>query len=128
MKKYSTLLVLLVLAFCGCAKEIHVPPAPSLLVIVSDETGGRLSGAVVLLYKEYADWFNMENHVDAGVADDNGEVLFEDLKENVYYFDASYDDCYWNYPQGVYCTESPLKTGYRTKVRITLHEEGDDIN
>ena len=113
---------LLALLFCSCSKDEHIDKEPSMSVTVTDEQGSKLPGAVVVLYDNYHDWWETINPVHAGITDENGEVLFEDLQEIVYYFDAYYAEEWWNYPTGIYRTENPLQKGYLKKVAVTLYE------
>ncbi|WP_295940655.1 hypothetical protein [uncultured Alistipes sp.] len=127
MKKYLFLLCLCALALVNCSKDKHIPAAPSMVLTVTDEAGNKLKGAVALLYEDYHDWFSMDNPIAAGVADEQGEILFENMDEKVYFFDVTYDDTYWNYPEGIYRTENSLKKGYRKKLSVILYESEEDI-
>jgi len=126
MKNAVIVSVLLIALFSSCSKDDHIDKEPSIVISVSNENGDKFSGAVVLLYDNYHDWYEMTNPVHAGVTNENGEILFENLQETIYYFDATYSETHWNYPLGVYRTEQPLKKGIQKNVSVVLFENLTD--
>ncbi|NDV56930.1 hypothetical protein [Bacteroides sp. 519] len=115
-------LTLLTTLFISCSKNEHVSKAPSLRLIVTNESGEKVVGGVVLLYNNYHDWYETMNPCHSGITNKDGEVLFEDLEEVIYYFDASYAEEYMNYPQGIYRTENPLTEGVLKTVNVTIYK------
>lgn len=122
MKKITIFLSLLALCFCSCSKDEHIDKEPSMMITATDESGAKLKGAVVLLYDNYHDWYEGTNPLRAGLTNENGEALFEDLDETVYYFDIYHSETFWNYPKGIYRTENPLQRGYLKKIAVVLYE------
>lgn len=121
--KQLSLILLLSMCVASCTKYDHVEKEPSLLLIVSDDKGELLSGAIVILYDNYDNWFLGDDPVQAGVTDNAGRVTFEDLEEKVYYFDVSWNDLR-NYPAGIYRLENSLARGYVKTVEVSLYKYG----
>lgn len=126
MKEKLLVFSLLALCFSSCSKDEHIDKEPSMILTVAEESGNALKGAVILLYDNYHDWYEGTNAVRAGLTDENGEVLFEDLDEAIYYFDAYHSETYWNYPLGIYRTENPLQKGVLKKIAVVLYEYNTD--
>lgn len=127
--KFKSLLLCLIacIFFAGCEDDT-VLPSPSLQLKLTEEgTGNPCQKLTVLIYEDHDSWFNSINPVAVGLTNEEGVVIFNDLKETVYYFDIQISDEYtisWaNYPEGAYRTQDALSVGTRSVVNITVHKE-----
>lgn len=122
MQKTLLLFSLLSLMLSSCSKDEHIEKEPSLRLIVTNESGEKVVGGVVLLYNDYHDWYETMNPTHSAITNEDGEVYFENLEEVVYYFDASYAEDHMNYPRGIYRTKNPLMRGVLKTVNVIIYK------
>ena len=93
MKKIIILLICTLFFSCEEDKEIEVDVEPQLEVNIVDLTENSVSGASVYVYPSLLDFKNESNLIKSGITNNNGMVLFENMKENInYYLRAKLDD------------------------------------
>ncbi|MGF7139837.1 hypothetical protein [Roseimarinus sediminis] len=87
MKKWIyVLLTGLVLILQGCNETEYVLSAPQLEFTVVTDNMVFVEGATVTLYNTKEDWTNREHAVQSLPTDSKGQVFFQDLNEQKYYF------------------------------------------
>jgi len=99
-----SLSILLLGFFSGCIKY---DTPPQLEVIILDPNESRVTGAYVALFENLTEWEKRINPVQVWRRTDNdGVVLFNDLKENRYYIYARFDGMDNSFKE--YSTVEPL--------------------
>ena len=116
MKKFTTLFVYLL--FFSCTKEVLVDVPPQLEIIVVDLDGNTISDALVKLYFNEKDWNFDENAVIEKRTGDSGSILFEDLKEQVYFIYAEKESK--NNRHGVATFDQALQVNKLLKLNIEI--------
>lgn len=92
MKKYVALIFVILLFFLGCRDRYNlVDTMPQMKIMVKEQNGGKVPDAQVSLFLNQIDWANDINRVFEGTTDLEGEALFENLDEIVYYFRVEKD-------------------------------------
>lgn len=84
-------LLALLLAFM-VVSCIKTETLPQLEIVVLNESGAKVTGAMVALFDNQEEWSKMKNPVQAWrMTDADGKVVFVDLKEIIYYIYVRYD-------------------------------------
>ncbi len=109
----------------SCNKTEYIDYPPQLRFSVIDEQGRMVSGACIILYSTYDDWWSMQNPIDSALTDNKGTYLFKNLQEVYYFFDVAKGDSLKNTPNCT-STEEPLKKGVQTNLTILLQSFSDD--
>lgn len=87
MKKHKIIVVLAVLiSLLSCTKEEYVDAEPQLLFTVVAKNLVFVEGATVSLFICQEDWETHSNVIESLETDAKGQVLFENLYEQTYYF------------------------------------------
>jgi len=121
MKKWFYVLVTgLILIFQGCNETEYVPSAPQLEFTVVTDNMVFVEGATVTLYNTKEDWANSENAVESLQTDSKGQVFFENLREQKYYFFVQKEDM--NNLADIAATAEPLKMGQQSQLLVKIME------
>ena len=87
MKKHNIIVVLaMLISFLSCTKEEYVDADPQLLFTVVTDNLVFVESATVSLFDSQEDWETHSNVVASLQTDGKGQVLFENLHEQTYYF------------------------------------------
>ena len=119
MKKLSiiTFLALMVLCF-SCTKEEYIQPAPQLQIQVVSKYLVPVQEANVTLYNSEEALYLQVDPIKTLQTNEVGQVLFEDLEEQRYYFFVEKDGL--NNTSDVASTKNPVQTGQRFEVVVKI--------
>ena len=117
MKK-TILSFILLLTLFSCTKEVFTDNNPQLKIITRDSENNLISNASVSLYINVDDWSKDENILITKQTDINGEVLFEDLSEEIYYFYIEKEEKNNRYE--IAKTENRIQINEITKVTVII--------
>lgn len=119
MKKLNIITFLaLVISFFSCTKEEYVQPAPQLQIQVISKYLVPVQGANVTLYNTEDNLYLQVDPIKNLQTDQAGQVLFEDLEEQRYYFFVEKDSL--NNTSDVASTKNPIQTGQRFEVVVKI--------
>jgi hypothetical protein len=119
MKKLNIITFLtLVISFFSCTKEEYIQPAPQLQIQVISKYLVPVQGANVTLYNTEANLYNQVDPVKNLQTNQAGQVLFEDLEEQRYYFYVEKDEL--DNTSDVAATKNALETGQRFEVVVKI--------
>lgn len=119
MKKLNNIALLaLVLFLLSCTKEEYVKPAPQLQISVISKYLTPVDGASVTLYNTEDDLNRHSNPISTLQSDQAGQVLFENLEEQRYYFYVEKDGL--NNTSDVASTKNAIETGQRFEVVVKI--------
>ncbi|HPE77431.1 MAG TPA: SpaA isopeptide-forming pilin-related protein [Draconibacterium sp.] len=119
-QKFFLFLAGLLLILQACEKTEYVKPDPQLEITVMGDNVVLIEGATVTLYNTKEDWTQNANAVQSLQTDSKGQVLFEDLKEQKYYFLVEKDDM--NNLADIAATAEPLKVGQLSQLLVKIME------
>jgi hypothetical protein len=119
MKKLNIITVLVFLiSFLGCTKDEYVQPAPQLQIQVISKYLVPVQGANVTLYNTEENLYHQADPIKNLQTNEVGQVLFEDLEEQRYYFFVEKDGL--NNTSDVASTKNPVQTGQRFEVVVKI--------
>lgn len=113
------LMGLLLLQF-GCKKTEYVEPNPQMLISVVSRYMVPVAGATITLYNTEDELNLKENPVATRQTDSGGQVLFEDLKEQRYYFYVEKDGL--DNSGDISATWDPLQIGQKSELVVKIDE------
>ena len=102
----------------ACVKTEYVKPEPQLLFTVVSGNMIFVEGATVSLYETQNDWESGINVVDSLQTDSTGQALFEDLKEQRYFFSVVKGEL--NNLADIQATWDSLRVGQRSEVLVKI--------
>lgn len=117
MKK-TILTIILIIVIFSCTKEVFIDNNPQLKIITRDSKDKLISNVSVSLYLNVDDWSKNENILITKETNINGEALFEDLDEEIYYFYAEKEEK--NNRYDVAKTEKKIQMNEITKVTVII--------
>ena len=118
--KHFYLYLAALLILCACpTKTIEKDVPPQLQLTVTDKAGVNISQATVQLFDNQTDWENKTAAVQTGTTNADGQVLFQNLNEQVYFFHIEKDER-TNTFEVVTHTEA-LKKNHLKQLTITLN-------
>lgn len=124
MKKLSIITFLaLVISLFSCTKEEYVQPTPQLQIQVISKYLVPVQGASVTLYNTEDNLYHQVEPIKNLQTNEVGQVLFEDLEEQRYYFFVEKDGL--NNTSDVASTKNPVQSGQRFEVVVKI---ADPIN
>jgi len=119
MKKWFYVLVTgLILIFQACTKEEYVDADPQLLFTVVTDNLTFVEGASVSLFNSQEDWETHSNVVASLQTDGKGQVLFENLHEQTYYFYIEKGDL--NNLADIAALSQPLQKGRKSELFVKI--------
>lgn len=119
MKKLNNIALLaLVLFLLSCTKEEYVKPAPQLQISVISTYLTPVDGASVTIYNTQDDLNRHSNPISTLQSDQTGQVLFENLEEQRYYFYVEKDGL--DNTSDVASTKNAIETGQRFEVVVKI--------
>ena len=119
MSKLSIITVLaFVFSFFGCTREEYVPSAPQLQIQVVSKYLVPVQGADVTLYNTEDNLYHQLNPVMNLQTNEAGQVLFENLEEQRYYFYVEKDGL--DNTSDVAATKNPVQAGQRFEVVVKI--------
>lgn len=119
MKKLNIFAILaLVLFLFSCTEKEYIDAAPQLLFTVVADNLVFVEGASVSLFNSQEDWENHSNVVASLQTDGNGQVLFENLDEQIYYFYIEKGDL--NNLADVAALSEPLQIGRKSELFVKI--------
>ncbi|MEZ5106667.1 MAG: SpaA isopeptide-forming pilin-related protein [Draconibacterium sp.] len=104
----------------ACEKTEYIKSSPQLEITVINENVVFVEGATVTLYNTKEDWKQKENEVQSLQTDSKGQVFFEDLQEQKYYFFVEKGDM--NNMADIAATAEPLKVGQLSQLLVQIME------
>lgn len=121
MKKFKTMLLLglMILQF-SCNKDEFVEPNPQMLISVVSNYMGPVPGATITLYNSKDEFYLKENPKKTVQTDSNGQALFENLKEQRYYFYVEKDGL--DNSGDISATWNSLQFGKRSELVVKIAE------
>jgi len=119
MKKHNIIVVLaMLISLLSCTKEEYVKPAPQLQLSVISKYLAPVSGASVTLYNSEDDLNQHSNPISTLQSDEAGQVLFENLEEQRYFFYVEKDGL--DNTSDVASIKNPIETGQRFEVVVKI--------
>jgi len=119
MKKWFYVLVSgLILIFQACTKEEYVDADPQLLFTVVTDNLVFVESATVSLFDSQEDWETHSNVVASLQTDGKGQVLFENLDEQTYYFYIEKGDL--NNLADIAALSQPLQKGRKSELFVKI--------
>jgi hypothetical protein len=119
MKKLKIIaIVALLISFWSCTDEEYVKPAPQLQISVISRYLTPIEEASVTLYNTKDDLIRQTDPILTLKTDASGQVLFEDLEEQRYFFYVKKDDL--DNTSDVAATLNELETGQRVEVVVKI--------
>jgi hypothetical protein len=131
----NTLIILSFLSLYACSKsnnttspaESNPPPvvkkqSTSLQITTTDTLGTKMPGSIVTLYASQADFISKTNPVSSGITDASGNILFDSLSGQPYYWSAK-QDC-MNNANGVITTGAAITANTKNTVTTKLAGTG----
>ena len=119
MKKLKIIaIVALLISFWSCTDEEYVKPAPQLQISVISRYLTPIEEASVTLYNTKDDLIRQTDPIITLKTDASGQVLFEDLEEQRYFFYVKKDDL--DNTSDVAATLNELETGQRVEVVVKI--------
>nr|WP_321358130.1 hypothetical protein [uncultured Draconibacterium sp.] len=119
MKKHNIIVVLaMLISLLSCTKEEYVEPAPQILITVVEDDLVFVEGASVSLFNSQEDWENHSNVVASLQTDEKGQVLFENLDEQIYYFYIEKGDL--NNLADIAALSEPLQKGRKSELFVKI--------
>ncbi len=119
-RKFYFLLVSVALIFQACEKTEYVKSSPQLEITVVSGDMVFVEGATVSLFNTEDDWQLKSNVVQSLETDSKGQVLFEDLQEQKYYFFVEKGE--QDNLADIAATFDPLKTGQKSELLVKITE------
>jgi hypothetical protein len=116
--KNTILIVLLFFTILACTKEVIIDIAPQLRISVFDQENTKIASAKVNLYLTQEDWLTNVNIIKTLETDNNGEVFFENLQEEHYFFYIEKNN--ENNRYGIASIQEPLKINETANITVTL--------
>lgn len=121
MKKFKLItFFVLFLSLLGCTKEEYVLPAPQLQVNVIGKYLTPVSDATVTLYKNENDLLLEQDPISTLQTDAAGQVLFENLNEQRYFFYVEKDGL--DNTSDVAATKDTIQIGQRFEVVVKIDQ------
>lgn len=114
------MLTVLAFTYQGCKETEYVLSTPQLEFTVVTDNMIFVEGATVTLYNTREDWTQKANPVQSLQTDSKGQVVFEDLKEQKYYFFVEKGDK--NNLADIAATAEPLKMGQLSQLLVKIME------
>lgn len=119
MKKHNIIVVMAILiSFLSCTKEEYVDADPQLLFTVVENNLVFVEEATVSLFNSQEDWENHANVVASQQTDGKGQVLFENLDEQTYYFYIEKGDL--NNLADIAALSEPLQKGRKSELFVKI--------
>lgn len=119
MKKLNIFAILaLVLFLFSCTEKEYIDAAPQLLFTVVADNLVFVEGASVSLFNSQEDWENHSNVVASLQTDGKGQVLFENLDEQIYYFYIEKGDL--NNLADIAALSEPLQIGRKSELFVKI--------
>jgi len=120
-KKLIGITFLLVLTLSSCRKDVQNPT--NLNIQVVDAYNNPIVNAMVTLYQSQYDYNNYTNQYATGYTDGNGNVAFNNINANVYYYSVYRNsDCSSNDFTSYYT--SSLNAGVTNNYEVAVNEIG----
>lgn len=109
MKRFLIILfALITLSSCINNDKQYFQASPMLKIIATDPNGRPLIGANVILYDNEADYLEMRRPIRQGWTNVDGEIIFDRLYEQIYFFDVFDESLKVDNSRGVFFTRYPL--------------------
>ncbi len=119
MKKLKIIAIMaLVISLWSCTDEEYVKPAPQLQISVISRYLTPIEEASVTLYNTKDDLIRQADPIITLKTDASGQVLFEDLEEQRYFFYVKKDEL--DNTSDVAATLNELETGQRVEVVVKI--------
>lgn len=119
MKKWFYVLITgLVLVFQGCKKTEYATSTPQLEFTVVTDNLVFAEGATVSLFNSQEDWETHSNVVASQETDEKGQVLFENLDEQTYYFYIEKGEL--NNLADIAALSAPLQKGRKSELFVKI--------
>lgn len=119
MKKLNIFAILaLVLFLFSCTEKEYIDADPQLLFTVVADNLVSVEGASVSLFNSQEDWENHSNVVASLQTDGKGQVLFENLDEQIYYFYIEKGDL--NNLADIAALSEPLQIGRKSELFVKI--------
>ena len=119
MKKLNIFAILaLVLFLFSCTEKEYIDADPQLLFTVVADNLVFVEGASVSLFNSQEDWENHSNVVASLQTDGKGQVLFENLDEQIYYFFIEKGDL--NNLADIAALSAPLQIGRKSELFVKI--------
>lgn len=119
MKQFGiVLLVGLVFLQFSCKKTEYVEPNPQMLISVVSKYMVPVPGATIVLYNTEDELYLKENPITTVQTDPSGQVLFEDLEEQRYYFYVEKDGL--DNSGDISATWNPLLIGQKSELVVKI--------
>ncbi|MFV0345867.1 MAG: carboxypeptidase-like regulatory domain-containing protein, partial [Bacteroidales bacterium] len=106
-KILCSIIACFLLGFAAC-KTDTVDTLPQLKLHVVDKDGNSVSQANVALFDNQNDWQNNTNTISSAITDNDGNALFSNLDEEIYFFWVEKDGLNNNF--GTAAVEKSLST------------------
>jgi hypothetical protein len=121
MRKFNLIIcVVLLLSFWGCTKEEYVLPTPQLQINVISKYLTPVPEASVTLYRNENDLRIKQDPISTLQTDPSGQVLFENLGEQRYFFYIEKDGL--DNSGDVAATKDTIQTGQRFEVVVKIDQ------
>lgn len=111
-------IALFTISLFSCKKTEYIDNKPQLEITVLNVNGEHIPNANVVLYESKFDWEEQSNAVLSGKTDLQGVVLFENLKERIYFFYVEKDSM--TNEESVSVLEKELRINVRAIVTTIL--------
>ncbi len=119
MKKLNIFAILaLVLFLFSCTEKEYIDADPQLLFTVVADNLVFVEDASVSLFNSQEDWESHSNVVASLQTDEKGQVLFENLDEQIYYFYVEKDDL--NNLADIAALSEPLQIGRKSELFVKI--------
>ncbi len=119
MKKLNIFAILaLVLFLSSCTEKEYIDADPQLLFTVVADNLVFVEDASVSLFNSQEDWESHSNVVASLQTDEKGQVLFENLDEQIYYFYVEKDDL--NNLADIAALSEPLQIGRKSELFVKV--------
>lgn len=122
MKRFLLLLFALVtLSSCTDRDQRYFQAGPMLKIVATEPNGKPLIGANVILYANETDYLNMKRPIRQGWTDVDGEIIFDRLYEQIYFFDVFDENLRLDNSRDVFFTRYPLIPNEILVVPVRTH-------
>lgn len=120
MKKLLLFLAVFTFTLISCEKIDYVQSEPQLEFTVVQGNMIFVEGATISLFETQLDWESQTNVIQSLKTNAKGQVIFENLKEQKYYFFVEKDEL--NNLADIAATWDPLKKGQRSQLLVKISE------